>query len=501
MSRGFQRVLIANRGEIAVRIAHTLREMNIEAIAVYSAADRDALHVRVADRAVYLGPAAAPQSYLDVAAVVQAAKDTGADAIHPGYGFLSERPALAEACAAAGITLIGPSAQAMRVMGDKASARAAMQAAGVPIVPGSDGPLTAAQAGPWARRIGFPVLLKASAGGGGKGMRLVDDEEGLVESLRGAQSEARKAFGDDAVYMEKAIVRPRHIEVQIFADAHGHVVSVGERECSMQRRHQKVIEEAPSAVMTPDLRTRMGAVACQAARAVDYVGAGTIEFLLDADGHFYFLEMNTRLQVEHAVTEAVFGVDLLRAQVVVAQGGPLPWQQDALSPRGHAIEARLYAEDPDRNFLPSPGTVRDVQWPMGPGIRVDAGIAAGATVSPYYDPMVAKIIAWGADRASARQRLCAALRDTHVGGLTTNRAFLLHALAAPAFVAGDYHTGTLAEIQATAPAAAPNAIRRAAMLAMALQKLRTDAHRQRSRGALHARSDAWRQGLWQARGS
>ena len=500
MGQPFRRVLIANRGEIAVRIARALREMNIEPVAVFSEADRDAPHVRLAQHAVRIGPAEASRSYLRVDAIIDAAKRAGAQAIHPGYGFLSERPALAEGCADAGLILIGPSAHAMRVMGDKASARRAMQEAGVPVVPGSDGPLEVDAAIRWAQQIGFPVLLKASAGGGGKGMRLVDQPSGLLRALAAAKSEALKAFGDDAVYMEKALVRPRHIEVQVFADDAGQVVALGERECSMQRRHQKVIEEAPSAALTPSLREQMQAVACRAARAVDYRGAGTVEFLLNEAGTFYFLEMNTRLQVEHAVTEAVYGVDLVRAQVQVASGAPLPWTQAQLAPRGHAIEARLYAEDPARNFLPSPGQVGHVQWPMGPGVRVDAGIATGSKVSAHYDPMVAKIIAVGESRAHAMARLERALCETHVGGLTTNRAFLLQALRSEAFVAGHYHTGTLAELHGVPPPPLPANARKAALLALVLARFRADALRAPARPNAPRAGQAWRQAGFSAQG-
>lgn len=502
VTRVFRRVLIANRGEIAVRIARSLREVGIEAVAVYAEPDRDALHVRMADLAVPIGAAAATDSYLNIEAVLQAARDTGADAIHPGYGFLSERPAFADACAAAGITLIGPSPKAMRVMGDKTTARNAMHKAGVPIVPGSDSALSAEDATRWADKVGYPVLLKASAGGGGKGMRMVEQPEALVGALRAAQSEAINAFGDGAVYLEKAILRPRHIEIQIFADAHGNVVSLGERECSMQRRHQKVIEEAPSAIVDDQLRARMGEVACQAARAVQYVGAGTVEFLLDESGAFYFLEMNTRLQVEHAVTEQIYGVDLVAAQVRAAQGLPLSWRQEDLRPRGHSIEARVYAEDSDRDFMPSPGKVGAIAWPQGPGIRVDAGIAAGVEITPYYDPMVAKVVAWGETREIARRRLVEALQQTHVQGVTTNISFLLSLLAAPPFVQGQYHTGTLAELLALPAAPVPDDVGKAALVALVLARFRADQSRQeRTRELSVPQQIGWRLTPWRVRGS
>ena len=395
MSRRFKRVLIANRGEIALRIARTLLELDIVPVAVYSDVDRLAPHVRACPLGYPLGPGPAQGSYLDPAALLRAAAATQADAIHPGYGFLSENADFAEAVGAAGLCFIGPPPAAMRVMGDKTRARAAMRAAGVPVVPGSAGRIDdAAAAAAAAQAMGYPIMLKAAAGGGGKGMRMVAAEAELAPALRAAASEARNAFGDDTIYMEKAILAPRHIEIQVFSDADGHTVALGERECSLQRRHQKVIEESPSAVVEPELRARMQAVACRAAEAVDYRGAGTVEFLLDGSQNFYFLEMNTRLQVEHPVTELCFGVDLVAAQVRVAAGLAAPWDPAALVSRGHAMEARLYAEDPSRDFLPSPGRIDALALPQGPGIRVDSGVDAGNEVSRYYDPMMAKICAW-----------------------------------------------------------------------------------------------------------
>jgi acetyl-CoA carboxylase biotin carboxylase subunit len=444
MATPFRRVLIANRGEIAVRIARTLREMGISPIAVYSDADRASLHVRHCDHAVHIGGAQASESYLLSDRILEAAAKTGADAIHPGYGFLSERADFVDAAEAAGVVFIGPSSAAMRVMGTKTTARAAMVKAGVPCVPGSAGALADGdEAAAQAQQMGYPVMLKAAAGGGGKGMRLVHEPAGIQAAWRMASSEAASAFGDASVYMEKALVEPRHIEVQIFANGHGDIWAVGERDCSMQRRHQKVIEETPAFRVPAATRAKMAQVACQAARAVNYVGAGTIEFLLDSDGSFYFLEMNTRLQVEHAVTEMCHAVDLVAAQVRVAMGERVMLTPSQLQACGHAMEARLYAEDPVRDFLPSPGRIMGLELPHGPGIRVDCGVPADGVVSPYYDPMIAKIIAWGEDREHARQRLMRALTETHVKGITTNKAFLLSLLEGDAYAAGNYHTGTV----------------------------------------------------------
>ena len=498
--RPIRRVLIANRGEVAVRVARTLREMGIASVAIYSEADQHALHARVCDDAVPIGPAAARHSYLNVDAVLDAAVKTGCDAVHPGYGFLSERPAFAEACAARGIKLIGPSAAAMRTMGDKTSARKAMLAAGVPVVPGSDAALDAEGAKAWAQKVGLPVMLKASAGGGGKGMRLVSSADDLPAALRAASSEAQGAFGDGAVYLEKALLKPRHIEVQIFADAHGNVVALGERECSMQRRHQKVIEEAPSAVVDEALRRRMGEVACQAARAVQYEGAGTVEFLYDASGAFYFLEMNTRLQVEHPVTELCYGVDLVAAQVAIAMGAKLPWRAEDLTPRGHAIEARIYAEDPDRGFLPSPGTVGAISWPMGPGVRVDAGIAPGVEISTDYDPMLAKVIAWAETREAARVRLLRALREMHIKGVTTNKTFLRALLMDASFVAGAYHTGTVAEVAPADTTLRDPAERDAAIIALGLRRYLRDTPKGQSMATTRGQQVGWQLAPWHLRG-
>jgi len=450
LGRGpIRRVLIANRGEIAVRVARACREAGLESVAVYSDADSDALHVRVADRAVRIGPATPSESYLSVPALIAAAGRTDADAIHPGYGFLSERPELPRACSEAGIVFVGPSADVMERMGSKIGARALMDAAGVPIVPGltphdqsNDGVLAA------ARGLGYPVLVKASAGGGGKGMRTVRRDDEAIESIAAARREALAAFGDGTLYVERLIDRPRHVEIQIFADAHGNVVHLFERECSIQRRHQKVIEESPSPAITPDVRRRMGEAAVAAARAVGYCNAGTIEFLVEGDrdrAQFYFLEMNTRLQVEHPVTEAVTGVDLVRAQFVVADGGILPWTQEALSQRGHALECRIYAEDAARDFLPQAGPLLLYREPSGPGIRVDSGVAEGDRVGVDYDPLLAKLIVHGETREAARARAAGALRQFPVLGTRTNIPFLVRLLDLPAFRSGRVHTGTIDE--------------------------------------------------------
>jgi acetyl-CoA carboxylase biotin carboxylase subunit len=440
-----RRLLIANRGEIALRIIRACRELDIEAVAVFSDADAQAPHVRAADFAVRVGPAPALESYLRIPAIIDAAAATGADAVHPGYGFLSERASFARACAAAGLTFVGPPAAAIDAMGSKIGARQLMEQAGVPVVPGrtpadqTDGGITAAAAG-----IGFPVLIKASAGGGGKGMRSARDARTLAEAIPAARREAQAAFGDGTLYVERLVERPRHVEIQVFADAHGHAVHLFERECSVQRRHQKVIEESPSPALTPALRARMGEAAVAAARACGYVNAGTIEFLLEGRGdaaRFYFLEMNTRLQVEHPVTESVTGTDLVRAQLEVAAGAELPWRQTDLTQRGHAIECRVYAEDPASGFLPQAGRLLLYREPSGPGIRVDSGVEQGAEVPVQYDPMLAKLIAHGETRGAAIARAVTALRDFPVLGVRTNIPFLINVLRHPAFAAGGADTG------------------------------------------------------------
>ncbi len=442
----FDSILVANRGEIAVRVIRSARQQGYRAIAVYSEADAGAPHVALADEAVLIGPAPVRESYLDVNRILDAAGKTGAQAIHPGYGFLSENAAFARACADAGIVFIGPGAEAIEVMGNKAASKRRMLEAYVPCIPGyqaedqSDAALLAA-----AERIGAPIMVKAAAGGGGRGMRLVESLDALPVAIASARSEAENAFGSGELILEKAVLRPRHVEIQVFADSHGNVIHFGERDCSVQRRHQKVVEEAPCPIMTPALREAMGEAAVNAVRSIDYVGAGTVEFLLDGDGDFYFLEMNTRLQVEHPVTEMVTGQDLVAMQFQVAQGYALPLSQDDVVLRGHAIEVRLYAEDPANDFLPATGTAHLWSPPVGEGIRVDHGLRQGQEISPFYDPMVAKIIAWGEDRDIARRRLVRALHTTCLFGPASNRAFLVDVLGKQAFIAGQATTAFIAE--------------------------------------------------------
>jgi len=461
----FDTVLIANRGEIAVRIIRTLRRLGIRSVAVYSDADAGALHTRLADVAVRLGPAAAAQSYLSIERVLDAARRTGAQAIHPGFGFLAENADFARACAAAGIVFIGPSAEAIAVMGDKISAKRTVEARGVPTVPGiarpglTDDDLVAAAPG-----IGFPVLVKPSAGGGGKGMHVVTDAEGLRPALAAARREAAASFGDDSLFLERYVSAPRHIEVQILADAAGSVIHLGERECSLQRRHQKVIEEAPSPLLVglrdgADIRRRLGEAACETARSVGYLGAGTVEFIVSADapGEFFFMEMNTRLQVEHPVTEQVTGLDLVELQLRISAGMPLPLTQDDVVLRGHSIEARVYAEDPATGFLPTGGRVARAVHPGGDGIRVDTALEDGLDVAIDYDPMLAKVIAWAPDRDAARRRLVRALEATAVLGFETNLEFLRLLLEHPDVVAGTLDTGLIARVFDGLPFAAPDA--------------------------------------------
>jgi acetyl-CoA carboxylase biotin carboxylase subunit len=439
-----RKVLIANRGEIAVRILRACREMGIRSVAVYSEPDRLGLPVLLADEAYPIGPAPSRESYLRAEALVELAVKIGADAVHPGYGFLSEREAFSRLCRDAGVTFIGPSPEAIAAMGSKVESRRLMMAAGVPVVPGGKDPLPDLEAAAAAaEHIGYPVMLKAAAGGGGKGMRMIPSPAELPASYRAARSEAAASFGDDAVYLEKFIENPRHVEIQVLGDLHGKVVSLGERECSLQRRHQKVVEEAPSPVVTPELRARMGEAAVKAAQAVGYSNAGTCEFLLAPDGQFYFLEMNTRLQVEHPVTELVTGIDLVATQIRVAEGEPLGPEFDGIQPRGHAIEVRLYAEDPYQRFAPSPGRIERLRWPDGPGVRVDAGVYEGSEVSIYYDPMLAKLIVWAADRRLAMARLGRALDEMRVEGIRTTIPLYRALLADPDFVAGNLDIGML----------------------------------------------------------
>jgi geranyl-CoA carboxylase alpha subunit len=446
MMRSFGKVLVANRGEIAVRIIRSARSLGYHTVAVYSEADSGAPHVALADEAVLIGPPPASSSYLDGERILKAAAATGADAIHPGYGFLSENFGFADTCAKSGLAFIGPSADAIRLMGNKAEAKRRMIDAGIPCVPGYQGPdqsdtalLTAACA------IGFPLMVKAAAGGGGRGMRLVENKERLAGAITSARSEARNAFGSDELILEKAVVQPRHVEFQVFGDRHGNVIHLGERDCSVQRRHQKVVEESPCPVMTQELRERMGRAAVGAAQSIGYEGAGTIEFLLDGNGDFYFLEMNTRLQVEHPVTELVTGLDLVALQLRVARGETLPLKQEEVILNGCAIEARLYAEDPSHDFLPASGRVDMWRPAAGDGVRVDHGLTEGQDISPFYDPMIAKVIAWGADRDEARSRLIRALEETIVFGPVTNRDFLIDILEHERFAAGSATTAFIAE--------------------------------------------------------
>ena len=458
----FDRLLVANRGEIACRVMRTAKALGLGTVAVHSAIDADARHVRQADQAVDLGGTKPADSYLLGERIIAAALATGAQAIHPGYGFLSENAAFAEAVAAAGLVFVGPPAAAIRAMGSKSAAKALMTDAGVPLVPGYHGEdQSLATFRDAAARIGYPVLLKATAGGGGKGMKIVEREADLAEGLASAQREALSAFGDARMLVEKYVLQPRHVEIQVFADAHGHCLYLNERDCSIQRRHQKVIEEAPAPGLTPELRRAMGEAAVQAAQAIGYVGAGTVEFLLDARGDFFFMEMNTRLQVEHPVTEAITGLDLVAWQLRVAAGEALPLTQAQVPLHGHAIEVRLYAEDTDQGFLPASGTLQLYHEPAaGPGRRVDSGVEEGDEVSPFYDPMLAKLIAWGDSREQARKRLLAMLEDTAVGGFATNLAFLQRLLAHPAFAAAELDTGFIERHQAAllpAPAELPEA--------------------------------------------
>ena len=442
----FDKVLIANRGEIAVRIIRACRDLGLGSVAVYSDADRSAPHVRMADEAVHLGPPAPGESYLNIGKLLDAAKRTGAAAVHPGYGFLSENPAFADACAGGGLIFIGPPGDVMRELGEKTAAKRVAVAAGVPIVPGyNSGLQDAAHAARVAAEIGYPVLLKAAAGGGGKGIRFVFKPDELEASLRLAKSEAKTAFGDDTVYMEKAVTPARHIEVQIIGDTHGNVIHLGERECSIQRRHQKLIEETPSVALTPELRDRITSAAVALARAAGYINAGTVEFLLGPDGNFYFLEVNTRLQVEHPVTELRTGLDLVRLQLRVAAGLPLGVRQDEIEFRGHAIEARITAEDPLNRFLPASGAVAALQAPAGPGVRLDSGIYAGMEVPLFYDSLLAKLIAWGQDRDEAVTRLRRALDEFDLAGVRTTIPFHQWLTHNPRFLAGDFSTDFVAQ--------------------------------------------------------
>lgn len=448
----FKKILIANRGEIAVRILRACRELNIGSVAVFSEVDRKSLHVRLADEAYAIGPAPSRESYLRIDKLMDVARKSGCDAVHPGYGFLAENAALPRACAEAGLTFIGPPAEAMEALGSKTAGRQLARRSDVPTVPGTNDPIESREeAQAHAQNMGYPVLLKAVAGGGGKGMRVVSTDAEFAGAFRDASSEALNAFGDPRLYLEKYLSRPRHVEIQILADAHGRVVSLGERECSVQRRHQKVIEEAPSPVMTPDLRRKMGEAAVRLARAGGYVNAGTVEFLVDDRLNFYFLEVNTRLQVEHPVTEQVTGLDLVKLQIAIAAGHRLPFAWETITPRGHAMEVRLYAEDPDNNFFPSPGKILSRHVPSGPGIRLDDGVYEGWTVPNDYDPLLSKLIAWGNSREEAIARLRRALDEYSATGIKTNAGLFQRILAEPEFQRAEIHTKWLDELLRRAP--------------------------------------------------
>jgi acetyl-CoA carboxylase biotin carboxylase subunit len=490
----FKKILIANRGEIAVRVIRACRDLGIRSAAVFSDVDRGALHVRLADEAYPIGPAPSAQSYLVIEKIIEAAKKSGAEAIHPGYGFLAENAAFAQACSDAGIIFIGPPASAIQMMGDKMAARRAIKKAGVPIVPGTESPVdNENDTIDIAKQIGYPVLIKAAAGGGGKGMRIVHDEKEIKSALRGAKSEAKSAFGDDRVYIEKYLPRPRHIEIQVIADSHGNCVYLGERECSIQRRHQKVIEEAPSPLVDSPMRKKMGEAAVAAAMAAGYVNAGTIEFLADDDRNFYFLEMNTRLQVEHPVTELVTGFDLAVEQIRIASGERLSFSQEDVVIRGHAIECRIYAEDPASDFLPSTGTISTYHEPAGPGIRVDSGVYEGAEVSVYYDPLISKLLSYGKDRAQGISRMLRALEEYRISGVTTNVDFHKTVLRHRDFIAGRLSTHFIA-MNYNPPDQDPEELTKAAALASAIAE-----HRGRNRlslaGARKSVMPRWKESL------
>lgn len=440
----FNKVLIANRGEIAVRIIRACRELGVKTAAVYSTADKSALHARIADEAVCIGPAATKDSYLNEKAIFAACEITGADAIHPGFGFLSENAAFARNCEKCGINFIGPSPESIEMLGDKAAAKKAMKAAGVPVIPGSDGAVpTMEEAKRLAKEIGYPLMVKASAGGGGRGIRLVEMEEDLENAVLAAKKEALDFFGDDSIYMEKYIVNPKHIEFQILADKYGNVVHLGERDCSMQRRNQKVLEETPSAIMTPELREKMGAAAVSAAKVCGYYNAGTIEFLVDKDKNFYFMEMNTRIQVEHPITEAVTGIDLVKAQMRIASGEKLPYSQNEIGFRGHSIECRINAESPEYGFRPCPGRISSLYIPGGPGIRIDSAAYQGYKIPPYYDSMIAKLIVHAPTREEAIAKMKWALAEFIVEGVDTNIDFQLGLIRDESFESGKYDIGYL----------------------------------------------------------
>jgi len=495
-----KKVLVANRGEIAVRILRACRELGIRTVAVYSEADRQALHVRYADEAYCIGPPPAQESYLRIDRILAAAQASGAAAIHPGYGFLAENPEFAAACAEAGFTFVGPPASAIRAMGDKGEARRRMEAAGVPVIPGTETGLGDEEMLSAAGRIGYPLFIKAAAGGGGRGMRLVESADQLERALSQARREALKAFDDDRVYLERAVEGARHVEIQVLADAYGKVIHLGERECSIQRRHQKLVEEAPSPAVDGELRERMGAVAVRAAEAVGYTNAGTVEFLLGRDGSFYFLEMNTRVQVEHPITEMVTGEDIVKAQLRLAAGEGLPYRQEEICPSGHAIECRITAEDPCNGFLPASGRVIRLFQPSGPGVRVDSGIEEGQEVSAYYDSLLAKLVVWGESREAAIRRMARALAEYRVVGLPTSIPFHRWVMEHEAFRRGDYDTGFLTNFSPADPERA--AQRPLVALAAALL---SHEQRQRVRLTVEPRvqvsgSNAWSARSWKMAG-
>ena len=492
--RKFKKILIANRGEIAVRVMRSCRELGIGTVAVYSEVDRAALHVRYADEAYLIGKAPSRESYLKMETILEVAKRSGADAIHPGYGFLSENAAFAKACKDAGIVFIGPPAEAITAMGEKTAARRVAVDAGVPVVPGALHPLADNEAiFAEAKRIGFPLMLKATAGGGGKGLRLVRKAEELEASVLRARSEAKNAFNDDSLYIERAILKPRHIEIQVLADTHGNAVHLFERECSIQRRHQKIIEESPSPFVTPELRERMGSLAVALVKKVGYVNAGTLEFLVDENREPYFLEMNTRLQVEHPITEMVTGIDLVKMQIHIAEGGALPFTQRDLTQRGHAIECRVCAEDPDANFVPNPGKIETLRVPGGPGVRDDSGVYEGFEVPIFYDPLISKLVVHADTREAAIARMLRAVSEYKITGIKTTLPFFDRALRHPKFIEGDFDTGFVSRLQAEKDDRA-----RATEIAMAVAAVSTYRARRRSRvetdGEKPAASLWWRLG-------
>ena len=486
----FRKLLVANRGEIAVRVIRACREMGIRSVAVFSEADAEALHVRLADEALPIGPAASRESYLRIDRVLEAARTSGAEAIHPGYGFLAENAAFARACEDAGIAFVGPRSATIELMGEKTSARREAVAAGVPVVPGTlEKAVHLDQIARYAARLGYPVMLKAAAGGGGKGLRLVASPDEIEAALARARSEAQGAFGDESVYLEKAIVRPRHVEIQVLADHHGHAVHLFERECSIQRRHQKLVEESPSPLVTPELRECMGALALSLVARVGYVNAGTLEFLVDAERKPYFLEMNTRLQVEHPVTEMTTGVDLVKLQIRIAQGEALPLRQADLAQHGHAIECRVYAEDPEAGFLPSPGRITALRVPGGPGVRDDSGVYEGAEVPIHYDPLISKLVAWAETREAAIARMRRAIAEYRVVGIRTTLPFFDRVLRDPGFVAGDFDTSFVATLVARADERSERPVEVAAIAAT----IRAFEERRRSRTHESAQApSAWR---------